>query len=355
MFNTKIENDEDDINSRYSRLTALEKMGVVDNYFLIKDKVILIVGIGGVGSVVVEMLIRCGIENLIIIDFDKVELSNMNRMFYNMTHIGMNKVDACQKILELINPCINIEKYNINIINEYSTFSNIFETKKIDLLISCVDNYAARTTISQTCNEYDIVWLESGISENAISGHIQLIIPGITACYTCAPPLLSLEYDNDKNYSTFKNKQINSSLDRTCAASLPTTTSIIAGLLVNNILKYFLKFGEVSPFLGYHMIDDYFPKYPILPNEDCNDKWCIKRQKQKEAYKNQFKSKYVQESNKQSFQTQNISNNTDYLDFEIIESNNNDQSIDYNQNLIQDLNNLSINELMDKLHHLTNS
>ena len=58
----------------YSRLMALKTMGVVENYDKIKSFTILIVGVGGVGSVVAEMLTRCGIGKLILYDYDNVNL-----------------------------------------------------------------------------------------------------------------------------------------------------------------------------------------------------------------------------------------------------------------------------------------
>lgn len=61
---------------------------------------------------------------------------------------------------------------------------------RCNLVLSCVDNYAARMSINKACNEMDQVWFESGVSENAMSGHIQLIVPGETACFACAPPLV---------------------------------------------------------------------------------------------------------------------------------------------------------------------
>ena len=63
----------------YSRLMALERMGVVENYADIQKKTVLVIGVGGVGSVYCEMLTRCGIGKLIIYDYDNVELANMNR------------------------------------------------------------------------------------------------------------------------------------------------------------------------------------------------------------------------------------------------------------------------------------
>ena len=55
--------------------------------------------------------------------------------------------------------------------------------------------------------------MESGVAENAVSGHIQWLIPGVTACFTCAPPLIVALGDDEK---TLKREGV-------CAASLPTT------------------------------------------------------------------------------------------------------------------------------------
>ena len=56
----------------YSRLMALKRMGIVDNYERIRDFSVVIVGVGGVGSVAAEMLTRCGIGKLLLFDYDKV-------------------------------------------------------------------------------------------------------------------------------------------------------------------------------------------------------------------------------------------------------------------------------------------
>lgn len=53
----------------------------------------------------------------------------------------------------------------------------------MDLVLSCVDNFEARMAINAACNEINQIWFESGVSENAVSGHIQFLIPGKTACF----------------------------------------------------------------------------------------------------------------------------------------------------------------------------
>lgn len=67
-----------------------------------------IAGCGGLGSNVAVSLVRAGIGKLIIVDFDKVEYSNLNRQYYFLSDIGKPKVVALENILKNINPHVNI-------------------------------------------------------------------------------------------------------------------------------------------------------------------------------------------------------------------------------------------------------
>uniref|UniRef100_A0A0N4Z2B5 Ubiquitin-like modifier-activating enzyme 5 n=1 Tax=Parastrongyloides trichosuri TaxID=131310 RepID=A0A0N4Z2B5_PARTI len=261
----------------YSRLMALKRMGVVENYEKIREKCVLVVGVGGVGSVVAEMLTRCGIGKLILFDYDKVEIANMNRLFYQPHQSGLSKVEAARDTLRYINPDVTIECFNMNITTmaNFNTFVNCINNGslnggKVDLVLSCVDNFEARMTINSACNENNQIWMESGVSENAVSGHIQYIEPGRTACFGCLPPLVVAASIDEK---TLKKEGV-------CAASLPTTMAVIAGMLVQNALKYLLNFGKVSFYVGYNALVDFFPREDMLPNPHCDDKYCIIRQKE---------------------------------------------------------------------------
>ena len=77
----------------------------------LKDKVILVLGIGGVGSYTVETLIRNPIKKIIIIDSDIIDITNLNRQLYtNQNNIGLKKVDELEKRIKNINPYIEIKK-----------------------------------------------------------------------------------------------------------------------------------------------------------------------------------------------------------------------------------------------------
>jgi ubiquitin-like modifier-activating enzyme 5 len=223
------------------------------------------------------MLTRCGIGKLILFDYDKVELANMNRLFFQPHQAGLSKVEAAGHTLSFINPDVTFETHNYNIttVDNFAHFMTRLSNGSltdgpVDLVLSCVDNFEARMAINTACNELNQVWMESGVSENAVSGHIQLLIPGETACFACAPPLVVASNIDER---TLKREGV-------CAASLPTTMGIVAGLLVQSTLKYLLKFGEVSKYVGYNALVDFFPTMVVRPNVTCEDKFCLQRQKE---------------------------------------------------------------------------
>ena len=155
-------------------------------------------------------------------------------------------------------------------LSNYDSLLSLIQSDAIlrqNLVLCCVDNFSARMSVNQLCLQASVPWLESGLSENAVSGHIQFVAPGVTACFSCAPPLVvatGLEASLKK--------------EGVCVASLPTTSAIIAGLLVQNALKYLLKFGKCSEVLAYNSIQDYFSSYSLKPNPSCSSKLCVQRQ-----------------------------------------------------------------------------
>ncbi|TYZ61846.1 hypothetical protein PybrP1_008703 [[Pythium] brassicae (nom. inval.)] len=256
----------------YSRLMALKRMGVVANYERVRDLSVLVVGLGGIGSVAAEMLTRCGVGKLIMYDYDTVEIANMNRLFFRPEQAGMTKTAAAKQTLQSINPDVVFEEYTMDITTTQN-FEQLLDriqhggvdgASRVDLVLSCVDNYAARTTLNQACNELNQAWMESGVSEDAVSGHIQFLLPGRTACFECLPPLIVASGIDE---STLKREGV-------CAASLPTTMGLVAALLVQNVLKYLLGFGQVSYYLGYSAMKDFFPSDVMRPNPECSNRHC---------------------------------------------------------------------------------
>ena len=101
----------------------------------ISNKTIGIAGAGGLGSNVAVSLARCGIDKLVIADFDKVEYSNLNRQHYFLGQVGQFKVEALLENLKKINPFVEVVIYK-NELNSQNV-NNIFSD--VDILVEALD------------------------------------------------------------------------------------------------------------------------------------------------------------------------------------------------------------------------
>ncbi len=130
---------------------------------------VAVFGLGGVGSYVVEGLARSGIGSFTLIDFDKVDVTNINRQIIaNINTIGKYKVDIEEQRIHEINPNAIVEKYiefiekesielnkegNIKENNNISLFNNI---KNVDYIVDAVDTVSAKIRIIEFAKNNNI-------------------------------------------------------------------------------------------------------------------------------------------------------------------------------------------------------
>ncbi|MCT8975655.1 sulfur carrier protein ThiS adenylyltransferase ThiF [Clostridium sp. CX1] len=81
----------------------------------LKEGKVAIAGLGGLGSNIAVMLARIGVGQLLLVDFDVVEPSNLNRQSYYISHLGMPKTTALKKQIAEINPFIKVETQNVRV------------------------------------------------------------------------------------------------------------------------------------------------------------------------------------------------------------------------------------------------
>lgn len=122
-----------------------------ENVQKLKNKHILICGIGGVGSYVLEALARVGIGTLTIIDKDSVDITNINRQIIaTMDTIGKDKVVVAKERVEAINKEAKVIAIKENITKE--NINDIVIFKDIDYVVDCVDNIEAKIAIIRESN-----------------------------------------------------------------------------------------------------------------------------------------------------------------------------------------------------------
>lgn len=126
---------------------------------ILKNKTVLVVGIGGVGSFCVEALARAGIGHLILVDKDKVESSNINRQLLATTEtIDQVKVIVMKKRIQTLNPECRVDMYDC--FYDCSMDEKIF-SQKIDFVIDCIDSIKSKQDLAMACIQRDIPFLSS--------------------------------------------------------------------------------------------------------------------------------------------------------------------------------------------------
>lgn len=112
----------------------------------VKHAKVGIAGLGGLGSNIAIALARIGVGKLLLVDFDIVEPSNLNRQQYFIKHIGMPKTEALKDILALINPYIQIETKTIYL--DESNIGTCFEDT--DIVVEAFDNPKSKACLVNT-------------------------------------------------------------------------------------------------------------------------------------------------------------------------------------------------------------
>jgi len=130
-----------------------------ENLNKLKNQTIAIFGIGGVGSYIAEALARVGIGNLILIDNDLIDITNLNRQIH-ATHetIGKPKVEEMKKRIQAINP-----EAKVQAIQEFVTEKNIQEilNEKVDYIIDAIDTVKSKLEIINFAKQKNIPIISS--------------------------------------------------------------------------------------------------------------------------------------------------------------------------------------------------
>ena len=121
-----------------------------DDFNKLQDKVIAVFGLGGVGGTALEALARTGVAHFIIVDFDKVDPSNLNRqILYTSKDILKDKVEAAKERLLMINPDLDIKTFK-------GKAQEFDFNQKIDYIVDAIDDVEGKLFLAKKAQEYNI-------------------------------------------------------------------------------------------------------------------------------------------------------------------------------------------------------
>lgn len=144
----------------------VEKFIGRDNLVKIQSKTVAVVGLGGVGGYAIEALVRSGIQRLILVDYDRVDISNLNRQIIaNQATINCYKTDAIEKRVLDINPVCEVIKLNLKL--DVDTIDRLF-CYSFDYLIDACDTIVVKEALIRRCLEKEITIISSMGTGNKI-------------------------------------------------------------------------------------------------------------------------------------------------------------------------------------------
>lgn len=130
---------------RYSRHILLPEIDIAGQQALL-DARVLMVGLGGLGSPVAMYLGAAGVGHLSLVDFDHVDVSNLQRQIvHQQGNIGVNKAESAKQALHHLNDSISIDVITERV-DEWGDL-----VASVDVVVDCTDNFATRFAINRAC------------------------------------------------------------------------------------------------------------------------------------------------------------------------------------------------------------
>ncbi len=143
-----------------------------------KDAKITVIGCGGIGGETIEMLARMGIGELVLVDKDAYDLSNLNRQtLATIADLGLSKSDVAAEKVRLINPYVKVTTFN-----EHVDQTNIEKViGDSDIVIDALDNVLTRVIVSRAAKEKGIPYIHGAI--HGTLGQITVFLPNSDKTY----------------------------------------------------------------------------------------------------------------------------------------------------------------------------
>lgn len=149
---------------------------------------VAIVGLGGTGSVVAQQLAHLGVGSILLIDPDRLENSNLNRVVGTRSDdVGLPKVAIAERIIHSIAPSTQVEALIANVCDT-DTARQLLD---VDFFFCCTDSHGSRAILTQVAYQYLVPGIDLGVviraeagSVSSISGRVQMLAPGLS-CLVC--------------------------------------------------------------------------------------------------------------------------------------------------------------------------
>jgi len=235
--------------NRYARQIKLSQIGIPGQETLARSRV-LIAGAGGLGSLSSLYLAAAGVGHLVIVDNDRVELSNLNRqLVHGEASLGTPKTASAADRLGRLNSAIQITPAQVMI--EEKSIDGLLEG--VDLVVDGCDNYPTRQVLNRACLRHTLPWVFGGVQ--GFDGMITSFVPGSSPCFECI----------------FQDPTINPGTSPQNNGILGATAGMIASIQAMEAIKLLLGIGNplTNRLIKISGLTMRITTTTLAPNPDC--------------------------------------------------------------------------------------
>lgn len=237
---------------RYSRQIILQQVGGKGQKKMLSSKV-LIIGTGGLGAPAAMYLAAAGIGHIGLVDYDAVDLSNLQRQIIHQTNdVNKLKVESGRETINALNPDVAVHTYRELVTS--SNIRDIIKDQDYDFIIDGTDNFPAKFLINDACVLLKKPFSHAGIIR--FQGQTMTYVPDKSPCYRCVFPTMPPK-----------------DAIPTCrqAGVLGVLGGVLGTLQATEALKYILNIGELLTgyLFTYDALTMTFRKIKINRNDKC--------------------------------------------------------------------------------------
>jgi len=259
---------------RYDRNTRLFTL---EGQEQLHDALIAVVGVGGLGSMVATQLARLGVNDLTLVDPDRVERSNLPRLAGSSEgDVDRHKVDVVHQAVFEANPDATVKTVTGPVQDHVDSL------RDTDIIVGCVDRMAARVFLNEYAVQHLRYYVDGGSRIDidsdsgqvaAMDGYVQVVAPGGSACFDClgrsSPEVMRRELLTEDEFKAEVERGYIDQDELVPEPAVVYLNGVVASLMVSQVAKLVTGYDAATDFLRFDALEDEVTSMVTHPSEGC--------------------------------------------------------------------------------------
>ncbi|TYZ51086.1 hypothetical protein PybrP1_009547 [[Pythium] brassicae (nom. inval.)] len=270
---------------------------------------VVVYGLGAVGALAAEALVRAGVGKLLLVDSARVQLPDLGDMGAHPHELGFSRVQALRLRLQSISAATSVDSFSADVASDADLAElkkrlkasavgasspsvlehrcdrppGLFEAltlkRPYDAVLCCATDgdEAAKLRLNDTCLQLSLPLLDVDVPPSNAHVRLRAVLPGHTCCLEC------VRQHEAASRAVTPMDQVARSIARAFPARLPHVDAAAAGLVAQTAIKLLLDLGDFVPFFTLDLLTFAIESYSFPPSRSCPSAACLERQDEARA------------------------------------------------------------------------